>query len=147
MASPSTQGDKESDPTTIVGPLHQGTFETVNAATLQDVEPRVGLTAEPAAAPPPLGKQQGSEVETVPQAAGAFGDTANAEDSTTKRKGSKNAGSKKGSKRVERPQSFWYRLCQLFEQGDYKSQIEFLRSPDSGEDVGAAQRMVRNCRV
>ena len=59
-----------------------------------------------------------------------------------KRKGSKNAGSKKGSKRVERPQSFWYRLCQLFEQGDYKSQVEFLRSPDSGDDVNAAHRMV-----
>lgn len=58
-----------------------------------------------------------------------------------RRKGNKNAGSKKGSKRTERPQSFWYRLCELFERGDYKSQIEFLRCPDSGEDVGAAQRM------
>ena len=80
---------------------------------------------------------------------------------TTKkaRKGSKNAGSKKGSKRTDRPQSFWYHLCQIYEQGCrsnssnsnssnnsngnvlYKSQVDFLRSPDSGPEVGEQQRM------
>ena len=60
---------------------------------------------------------------------------------SNKRKGSKNAGSKKGGKRTDRPQSFWYRLCQIYDQGGYKSQIDFLRSPDSGEQVGEPQRM------
>ena len=62
-----------------------------------------------------------------------------------KRKGYSNAGSKKGGKRVDRPQSFWYQLCEIYERGKelgtYKSQINFLRSADSGTEVNEDHRM------
>jgi hypothetical protein len=44
-------------------------------------------------------------------------------------------GVKKGSKRVDRPASFWYALSAKYEAGIYKSQCSFLHSKDSGDIV------------
>ena len=41
-------------------------------------------------------------------------------------------GRAKGSKRNERPSSFWFEMCKKFDEGKYKSQAAFLRSADSG---------------
>jgi len=46
-------------------------------------------------------------------------------------------GVKKGSKRVDRPASFWFALCAKYDAGNYKSQCAFLRSKDSGDTVNS----------
>jgi hypothetical protein len=49
-----------------------------------------------------------------------------------KQKGGGGGGGKKGAKRNDRPQSFWYALCETFENGlnenRWKTQTDFLRS-------------------
>ena len=46
-------------------------------------------------------------------------------------------GVKKGSKRKDRPSSFWLGLCEKYEAGKYASQCAFLRSKESGDEVNA----------
>ncbi|CAB9503495.1 expressed unknown protein [Seminavis robusta] len=102
------------------------------------------------APPPPPPATDGTQNGKAGGPPAAIRNTAAATTTTTEefsppklivRKGSKNAGTKKGSKRTEFPQSFWYRLCQIFERGAYKTQTEFLRSADSGPDVSIFHRM------
>jgi hypothetical protein len=55
----------------------------------------------------------------------------------------KKGGAKKGSKRNDKPQAFWYQLCQKHENSKtkWKSQMEFLRSEESGPEVGEDHKM------
>jgi hypothetical protein len=55
----------------------------------------------------------------------------------------KKVGVKKGSKRDDKPQAFWYLLSQKHENSKtkWKSQRAFLRSEESGTEVGEDQKM------
>lgn len=50
-------------------------------------------------------------------------------------------GAKKGGTRMDLPQSMWFELCERFVQGDFKSQVAFLRSDDSGPMVTEKHQM------
>ncbi len=43
-------------------------------------------------------------------------------------------GVKKGSKRKDRPESFWFDLCEKYEAGKFASQCAFLHSKESGDE-------------
>jgi hypothetical protein len=50
----------------------------------------------------------------------------------------KKSGGKKGAKRDDKPEAFWFLLCQKYEKSktSWKSQTAFLRSEESGTEVG-----------
>jgi hypothetical protein len=45
---------------------------------------------------------------------------------------------KKGSKRKDRPSSFWFGLCEKYEAGKYVSNCAFLCLKESGDEVNAS---------
>jgi hypothetical protein len=54
----------------------------------------------------------------------------------------KEGGGKKVSKRDDKPEAFWFPLCQKYEKSktSWKNQTAFLRSEESGTEVGADQK-------
>ena len=54
----------------------------------------------------------------------------------------KKVGGKKVSKRVDKPEAFWFPLCQKYEKSrtSWKNQTAFLRSEESGTEVGEDQK-------
>lgn len=52
-------------------------------------------------------------------------------------------GGKKGVKRDDKPEAFWFLLCQKYENNktSWKNQEAFLRSEESGTEVGEDQKM------
>jgi hypothetical protein len=52
-------------------------------------------------------------------------------------------GVKKGGTRNDKPQGFWFLLCQKYENSEttWKSQTAFLRSEESGPEAGADHKM------
>jgi hypothetical protein len=53
------------------------------------------------------------------------------------------AGVKKGGTRNDKPQAFWFLLCQKYENSEttWKSQTAFLRSEESGPEAGEDHKM------
>ena len=61
--------------------------------------------------------------------------TAPTEEAAKRVKKKSKGGVKKGSKRKDRPSSFWFDLCEKYEAGKFASQCAFLRSKESGDEV------------
>ena len=47
-------------------------------------------------------------------------------------------------RQTSKSHAFWYRLCQVYTEGRYTSQMSFLRSRDSGEEVSNRHQRVFN---
>jgi hypothetical protein len=47
-------------------------------------------------------------------------------------------------KQTSKSHAFWYRLCRVYTEGRYTSQMSFLQSKDSGEEVSDRHQQVFN---